>query len=820
MFKLVYKNLVGQLKNQRMLFLLLVLNIVISCLVICFSYGLYQNYNMIVEEGEQKGTTDLNILVDSENFVAPDEKTDVKFVADITFGRVKEFALALDIDTRKNIDHISSRPVVSSPLTYECGSTAVANPDDLYSDDKAPFYFQTLALFGIEGDKFTEDGRYINFIPEEERGNGVKKIVLSENYFDPTYSFSEATPFDVNWTFRVIPKDTESVLINGESYNVYKAPHPDLVWIPVESVPDEARLMLGNYDFGLTTRNPLSISFKEPMTRKQYEDIKSCVDILGGGAYVENITITDAKEIYYYKTIMLISVVIAVLAAINMAILYRYILEKRSSQLAIFRICGCSKMTAINTYLAECLVINVPLFALTELLYHKLIMPRLASLFPNMAGAYSFALYAVIFAIYIGASTIIMRYMIIATVRKHSLVALKSANRSTSRFGIMKVFEVIQLAAVLTMMVLIVSAILSRYDLYLPFEKYFEREGFMVIATDPMTYDKDLEEYAGSDDMINCQITSRVIGDVDFGGIAYDDEFIESYAPPLEEGVWLSDSDDTYEKNGYIPAVITSCGGRYKVGDVLSQDYDIYNSVSNSTETVTAKFKIIGVLKDKVNIASYVLDKPMEYGDCRDIFNVFSDSFEENDWLLTRLSDEYAFFKSSSVVWGTQFVFYDGESDEQLEQHKNKLLEKFKVMPLEDVKKGSMQYIYEQMYTLFPIAVCIFILTIISTVSISAIYTKRQLRNYAIFYICGARWRTCALRSLKNSAITCGIASILAAVVLIIGKLTLLKETVISFGIWHFAVCALVIILYLALSMIMPLAIIGSNQPKEVLKED
>ncbi len=247
----------------------------------------------------------------------------------------------------------------------------------------------------------------------------------------------------------------------------------------------------------------------------------------------------------------------------------------------------------------------------------------------------------------------------------------------------------------------------------------------------------------------------------------------------------------------------------------------LYDENGEPKETITVRYKIIGVLKDKASVASYFINvgTPKSY---RDIYEVFSDSFENLDWLLTRKEDVVSCYGGHGPAYGPVFVFCDDMDEAAFADVKNKIAAAWNLdaTELTKVYDNSMQYIYQQMYTLFPIAVCIFILTIISTVSISAIYTKRQLRNYAIFYICGARWRTCALRSLKNSAITCGIASILAAAVLIVGKLTFFKETVISFGWWHFGVCALVIILYLALSMIMPLAIIGSNEPKEVLKEE
>ena len=793
MFSIMHKDLKNMFTGQRLLSLLLVLNIIVSCLVICFSYGLYQNYNVVIKEGESEELKELYVYLDKEHNVPPSDKTDVRSAADISPSMLMEMMKSWSDDTKRNIEDVTVEFIVETPMSvnYDNNST-----DEWYSDDKESYYMTVGYHIDIDGDKFIDTSRAGQYFTKEQYNSGEKMIALDEGMFSETnlFVYSESVYIDdevkdLNWAYRHIPSDADHVIIGGESYriigNMPTGTLPKYVAaIPLPALSETAKVELGsahdNTDKKYRSRCCI-ISFNEPVTREQYADIKDALSYLGSDVYLQDIQLTEAKEIYYYKTIMLISVVIAVLAAINMAILYRYILEKRSSHLAIFRICGCSKGGAVASYLLECLLINIPLFILTLLVYHKLIIPRLKDIFPNLADAYSFKLYAAIFGIYIAASTLVMLIMIIHTVRSHNLVALKSANRSTSRFSIMKVFEVIQLAAVLSMLVLIVSAIISRYALYTPFEKYFERKGYLVETTDPTVYDKDFEYAAGTSDIIMSQMMSRVIGDVNFGGIAYDDEFIESYAPPLEEGVWLSDTDITYEKDGYIPAVITYCGGRYKVGDELTQEFQIADEGGN-LQTVTEKFKIVGILKDKASIASYVLDNPLAHEDHRDIYNVFSDSFEENDYLLTRLSDEYACYSGGSVVWGTQFVFYDGASDEEFKQHGNDLNGKFIAVALSEIKDNSMQYIYEQMYTLFPIAVCIFILTIISTVSISAIYTKRQLRNYAIFYICGARWRTCALRSLKNSAITCGIAAVISALVLIVGKLTFFKETVISFG--------------------------------------
>ena len=821
MFRMVYKNLTGQFKKQRMLSLLLVLNIIVTCLVICFSYGLYQHYNMVSEKGEYQGAKELNILIDKEHCIVPGDKTDVRIALDISPSMIMEMMKSWSDETKDNLSSLHAEFLVETALSAKKENSY--STEEYYSDDQDPYYMAFGCFVDIEGDQFIDTSNASSYFTEEQYNSGEKIVALDEDLYNERkgHGVSDGIRLDgkiykFEYSYRHVSADTDHILIGGESYKIIDKVisgtlAKDVIAMPLPSLPETARvepMAAPENEDNNKTAKCLTMSFNEAVTRQQYKDINDSLIYLGGDAYLQDISFVEIREIYYYKTIMLISCVIAILAAINMAILYRYILEKRSSELAILRVCGCTKGKAVMTYLLECLIINAPLFALTELIYHKLIMPKLAEIFPNMTNAYSFKLYAAIFGIYVAASTLVMLVMIVFTIRKHSLVALKSATRATSKFGIMKIFEIVQLAAVFSMIILIVSAIASRYTLYAPFKQYFERQGYMVVAQGGSTYRDKFEEITGTSDMINCQANHRRFGDVYFNSVIYDDEFIEAYAPPLEEGVWLSDTDITYEKNGYIPAVITSCGGRYKVGDILSEDYEIYD------RTVHCKIKIIGVLQDQVSIASLDPELPLRH-DFLDMYNVFDDEFEDRDWLLTKNSDEYACFGTYGLMQGTQFVFYDDMS-----QGKKLNGGDFEATPLSVVRKNSMKYIYAQMYTLFPIALCIFILTVISTVSISAIYTKRQLRNYAIFYICGARWRTCALRSLKNSAITCGIAAAISALVLIVGKLTFLKETVISFGLWHLAVCAGVIILYLALSMIMPLMIIGSNEPKEVLKEE
>ncbi len=803
MFKYLVKNLKSLLTKQGVISLLLVINIVVSAFVICFSYGLYQNYDVTIEKGEQEDIFELDLHVNHEY----EEKSEYGVWHphhEITKSKIMEFVFALSEKTADNIDYFSTSSLFKNDVFCFAGEDY-----GLYRGD---------FLFRRVNEKIYPSG-HLNtpFWDKEGYANGDKIVLIGEELYNENgaWGFSYGS---VGLSSEGLEKGTTHVMINDEAYRIASTYPGCELYVPYTCIPDDTRPII------TIPENCLDMHFIEPVTRSQYNEIKSLVqEIMGDYVYVPEIEFVDAKEIYYYKTIILISVVIAILAAINMAILYRYILEKRSSELAILRICGCSKAKAVMSYLIECMIINAPLFALSQLLYHKHIMPKLTGLFPHMEGAYSFKLYAAIFGIYVVASLAVMLVMIVFTVRKHSLVEQKNSSKAKTRFGIMKIFEVLQLTVVIAIILCVVSAIASRYDYYKPFEQYLEREGYMLRSSNAIMYKEKFDNVIGDNEVIVNMSTSVQDGDITLTGTAYSDEFVDAYKPPMKEGVWLGETTDTYENSGYIPTVITYCNGRYKVGDVIENEVALeYDENGNPQNTIVVKHKIIGILMENANIASCCIPHEGVPRDFRDIYDTYNYDFEQNDYILVRAKDEYDCYGTYSVVFGTQFVFADNMTKQEYKELGMMLdgMDSVSFAPLSEVNENSLNYIYEQMYTLFPIALCIFILTVISAVSINAIYTKRQLRNYAIFYICGARWKTCALKSLKDSAITCAVASALCALILFIGKQSFLKETVISFGIWHAVVCLGVIALYLILSMIMPIAIIGSSQPKDVLKEE
>ena len=124
------------------------------------------------------------------------------------------------------------------------------------------------------------------------------------------------------------------------------------------------------------------------------------------------LSLPDPDSITLYNNIILISLLIAVLSLLNFAMLYHFILERRSRDLAIIRICGCTKKRALLIYLGECMAISIPVYAAGTGVFILLLERVFDDMFIYMKDAYSTAVYLVIFAGYFLLMLLILGIMI------------------------------------------------------------------------------------------------------------------------------------------------------------------------------------------------------------------------------------------------------------------------------------------------------------------------------------------------------------------------------------------------------------------------
>lgn len=383
----IFKLIFHDFKSYRMISILIVLNIIISAFVICFSYGIYQNYNIVISDGESS---------QRQIYIYP---TSYKSLAEssITTKMVIDTVKSLSDETLNNVEGFSCDAVIPTSamemnififdFTYKDG--IFHGLDDIFTDEQYNSYENIVAINPI--------------LRDENADVGISVVGIGD---------CDATCIG----------DAKSININGENFKIIDAVVSlDFMACPITSFYNDTPLRVRNDTYSF------EINFKTDISRSQYDDIVNAVAVnMGDKAEVPEMDISPTTELFYYRTILIISVLISILASINFAVLYRYVLQKRIKTLTIFRICGCTKRKIIFIYLLECMIIGLPLFALTMLAFDKLALPALSGIFEYIGYAYSPLLYLAIFGIYAISSFIILLIMISVYISRRSITELKA----------------------------------------------------------------------------------------------------------------------------------------------------------------------------------------------------------------------------------------------------------------------------------------------------------------------------------------------------------------------------------------------------------
>lgn len=132
---------------------------------------------------------------------------------------------------------------------------------------------------------------------------------------------------------------------------------------------------------------------------------------------------------YLYNTIIMVTIFITIVSAINFAILYRYILSSRKQSLMVYRICGMSFARVVLLYLGECVVLTVPAYVIGALLFEHVILKKVSKYYDYMSNSYSSYVYMVLFAIYFILSLLILLFMIIYALKTDKELDVKGGTR-------------------------------------------------------------------------------------------------------------------------------------------------------------------------------------------------------------------------------------------------------------------------------------------------------------------------------------------------------------------------------------------------------
>lgn len=405
---------------------------------------------------------------------------------------------------------------------------------------------------------------------------------------------------------------------------------------------------------------------------------------------------------------------------------------------------------------------------------------------------------------------------------------LKLVWKEMKRSWFFHLLLLIQITAVFLVMISMVSTIVSRFHYYNPLAKLLDTKGYyynMNYMTNPMDgrylvyEDEQLENSLSKAETIYSTyriiVRCKKIPDMELC-LAYNQNMAELYQPAMQEGIWLNEAKET--DSGMIPGVIGSNSSGIQVGDVL----EIENGyVNEKEEQPHISIKVVGIIAEdeKVLLGSEEYEK-----DYRDIYLSCENDAENTPELFLRSEDfeQYEDFMNAQLA-GALFISYqDSITEEEFKENQtimNENADYIESMEFSELKEGSLNYIGEQIYTLFPIIIGVLVLTLTGAMSVNAISIKKQMRNFSIYYICGLQWRKCILINIILLLMQVLLAGILSVSILEILKgLGLLEYTIIEFGGLQLLSCSTVGILYIVLSLLLPLQILHKSTPNEVLK--
>lgn len=365
-----------------------------------------------------------------------------------------------------------------------------------------------------------------------------------------------------------------------------------------------------------------------------------------------------------------------------------------------------------------------------------------------------------------------------------------------------------QLFVILILTLTMVSTILSRGKYFFPFKDMLDKPGVICSFTGnaESEVNKNLQEV---DSSIFTYMTFFDYDNIQFQVYSYKEAYLDKVKPTISDGNWLTESQD----DKYIHAVITENEYGIKTGDFISYE--------------DKKIKVIGVAADNTYLYGYTSGENGDINqDFRDLFRVYNHNYEiaEMNGSVPKVLMSYEDAKKlglETVVYGHCIISFNEDiSDKMIKQNKQAIVEMHGSIYADNstALKNSEKLVYNQVYLLLPIIICVFLITAISVISVNAITVRRQLKNYAIYNICGLSWKKCCLINLLSSIIMCLIAIIMMVISVVLTKyISFFSQTVIDFGIIQVLSCVFLIVVYLILAMIMPIIVMKNNTSKEIL---
>lgn len=402
----ILKNIKVLAKEYTGIFIIMILCQLISVLLMFFSFGVYQNFLNETNKALKGDSLDESEYVGFKCF-AP--KNELSPDADVHPAELSDFYAEIVDILGEKIDGIYTQCENGIDICLEYRNGKLLFPQVFESNMRKYFDWDFGRAFT---DKEFSNGDRVCLAPSG----------CCEEYFDPEvhtrYDDDKKEEVIYDYPYKAY-KSGDKWYVNIEGYEyecIAFFDATDKYYIPQKNVPENLKL----------AELP-GVELKYQLTSEENQKMQDLYNRYFPGLIDEfcELTLIDNEEIYYYNTNMWISIMIAVVSAINLALIINYILARRRKVLAIFRINGCSANKARRIYVAEVMLILNIVFAVCLLLWIFVLLPLLGEIFEYIEGAFSLKAYVLTYLCYIVISYVVLNVIIVKYLHNEPISLLK-----------------------------------------------------------------------------------------------------------------------------------------------------------------------------------------------------------------------------------------------------------------------------------------------------------------------------------------------------------------------------------------------------------
>ena len=411
MFKILFLSIKQLLKNNKSIVLITVFGIIISIILVVFSYGftyyleaktqeetfteeylrisLYSTYNALFADKEwsydnRKKAID-NELVKKKDVLDilcqfPSEMQDrieyvemgVKFKGDVAEDNMIDSAILHS----RTFFRIQDSRIVSSNLSGIAKSLLTDGRYFTKEEEDEGSLVCIDCRYSLKSVSKFYIGNYY-----DENGNPVKDIKLAEKYLKTK-----------NGTYIIDGKEYRCI---GSFNGTFSIPI-----VPVSTLDNNVYI------------TELFIKFSNPIVRNDYETISNMFQKKYGDIVtVFPLNIPEKVTARFTNTLLVICLLIAFLSGSITAFIYLYLLQRSARTFRIYRLCGMSAEQVRLLCFAEFISLQVFSVLIGLLGYHFIIMPILDKSLVYLSDAYNPANYIKLAALYLAISLSIVIFM-------------------------------------------------------------------------------------------------------------------------------------------------------------------------------------------------------------------------------------------------------------------------------------------------------------------------------------------------------------------------------------------------------------------------